>query len=728
MLKFYQNYVAFINAILIALNLFALALLAPLIQLTLSDASQADNIVIHARGTNGKEKIALYINDNPTYAWTIDKPFRDYVYTPPQEVTIDNISVGFLNEKWEPENNINYDVQIDYINVDGKRYDSEHVSTSSTGTWDQEQWCAPGAKQSEWLHCNGNFTYNIPKGTVVGDAAGTPVCGNNQIESPEQCDDGNRDNGDGCNQQCQVEDSNSVFSLLLQSVETSDTSATINATFSDEAQMYVLYGTTNSLGTQSTKEESYDYASHSQKILNLQPQTKYFYQIYGTDQSGTEVISEIASFTTKSPEVAAPVCGNGKIEQGEQCDDSNKVSGDGCSASCQKEVPQHKVPVVSAPSEGVTVAGNEVAVVFEISGNQRVGIRAGNSNNASAVLNTGFVSSLNSPFTISGLPQDGSTVDIIVSSKNGDEVLEKKVSIISEASYSDTVRVAIIGDSGTRSGAENVLQLIKREDADMLYHLGDMIYEVTPEKSQLWESQINQYLGKNFPVLGIVGNHEREQWPTIKNFLKARADRIPELTCEGTTGSKEVCSFRGITFLTVAPGISSAVGVPESEAWGSVWEEYITDQFSRDNATWRICGWHKNQNAMQVGGKSSQVKWPVYEACRQAGAIVATGHEHNYSRTHLLSSFEQQTIVHKNSHMILDEGQSFAFVNGLGGYGDIREQQLAGDWWASIYTATQNAKHGALFCDFGETRADCYFKNIDDEVIDSFSLESRVGS
>jgi cysteine-rich repeat protein len=34
---------------------------------------------------------------------------------------------------------------------------------------------------------------------------------------------------------------------------------------------------------------------------------------------------------------AGPVCGNGVVEDGEQCDDGNTKSGDGCSSTCQKE-------------------------------------------------------------------------------------------------------------------------------------------------------------------------------------------------------------------------------------------------------------------------------------------------------------------------------------------------------------------------------------------------------
>ena len=36
--------------------------------------------------------------------------------------------------------------------------------------------------------------------------------------------------------------------------------------------------------------------------------------------------------------VTSPVCGNGIIESGEQCDDGNLVDGDGCSSTCQIEI------------------------------------------------------------------------------------------------------------------------------------------------------------------------------------------------------------------------------------------------------------------------------------------------------------------------------------------------------------------------------------------------------
>jgi len=130
---------------------------------------------------------------------------------------------------------------------------------------------------------------------------------------------------------------------------------------------------------------------------------------------------------------------------------------------------------------------------------------------------------------------------------------------------------------------------------------------------------------------------------------------------------------------------------------------------------------------MQIGGKRNETGWGVYQACLDAGGIIATGHEHSYSRTYLMSDFENQTVVHKNNHLEIDEGQSFAFVSGLGGRG-IRDQERTGDWWAAEYSSTQNADYGALFCTFGESQGECYFKDISGAVPDSFTIESQLGT
>ena len=144
-------------------------------------------------------------------------------------------------------------------------------------------------------------------------------------------------------------------------------------------------------------------------------------------------------------------------------------------------------------------------------------------------------------------------------------------------------------------------------------------------------------------------------------------------------------------------------------------------------------------NKMQVGGKSDDAGWDVYRQSRIGGAIIATGHEHSYSRTHLFSNIENQTVASTSNTLTIaaddpdtaaDEGRTFVFVSGLAGRG-IRDQQRGGDWWASIYTADQNAKFGALFgvfhVDGNPRRAHFYFKNIDGSIVDEFFVVSEMG-
>jgi hypothetical protein len=63
----------------------------------------------------------------------------------------------------------------------------------------------------------------------------------------------------------------------------------------------------------------------------------------------------------------------------------------------------------------------------------------------------------------------------------------------------------------------------------------------------------------------------------------------------------------------------------------------------------------------------------------------------------------------------------------LGG-ASIRDQELGGPWWASIYTSTQGARFGALFGVFGyggnPFLARFYFKDVDGALADEFFVWS----
>ncbi len=154
--------------------------------LTLSDATAYNDILVKARGKHGKEKIALSINGQSVMSWDLSKNWSNYVYKPKDAVTANTVSVHFINDGRDPVSGANLDVQIDYIKVNGKVFQTEHSTTKSIGSWNRASGCAPGKKQSEWLHCRGSFTYNVPKGTIVG--VQTPVIGRCGTATQQQTD------------------------------------------------------------------------------------------------------------------------------------------------------------------------------------------------------------------------------------------------------------------------------------------------------------------------------------------------------------------------------------------------------------------------------------------------------------------------------------------------------------------------------------------------------------
>ncbi len=287
------------------------------------------------------------------------------------------------------------------------------------------------------------------------------------------------------------------------------------------------------------------------------------------------------------------------------------------------------------------------------------------------------------------------------------------------------VTIAFIGDqgyepAGSFEGPRAVLRLIRDEGADAVMHQGDFDYEDDPAA---WVEMIDEELGADFPYFVSVGNHDESMWEGdggYQDLMERRMTRLG-LAWEGDLGAMSSTSFMGIYMLFGAPGTLSSDP--------TVYADYFEDRLNSDDSIWSICSWHKNQNLMQVGGKSDAAGWEVYERCREGGAIVATGHEHSYSRTHLLSSIENQTIASTSDTLVITPGESFVFVSGLGGR-SIRDQERGGDWWAAVYTSDQGANFGALFGVFGvddrEDMAYFYFKDIDGNIADEFWVASEV--
>lgn len=298
------------------------------------------------------------------------------------------------------------------------------------------------------------------------------------------------------------------------------------------------------------------------------------------------------------------------------------------------------------------------------------------------------------------------------------------------------LKVAIIGDQGITADSRAVLNMIKKEGVDLLLIAGDFDYIYSPDS---WDKLLQETIG-DMPVLAAIGNHDGVTWSGYTKKLQARLSNMPKAKCEGEIGVQQKCIYDGLLLAISGIGIR-----------GKNHERFLEDALKSTDAAFKICLWHKTQRSLQAGDKSDETGWGVFETCREQGAIVMTAHEHSYARTHLLSNFEKLAVVNTESHMVLEPGHSFSTVSGLGGKEarpEVTEDSLwrkfkdklagketpskkNGPWFAKIYTATQNAKAGAVLCTFhvdnDPRKAHCVFKNIADEIVDDYTMISKVG-
>lgn len=354
-------------------------------------------------------------------------------------------------------------------------------------------------------------------------------------------------------------------------------------------------------------------------------------------------------------------------------------------------------------------------------------------------------------------------------------------------------KVAFIGDTGNGSNFSAVLNLIQQEGADMVLVQGDYSYGTGNDgvegDADGYFARVDSILGPTFPFMGSVGNHEDLSWPTdcskngvtdgcFAQYIVDRANALPDLEFDASNIDNEywTATYKGLKIVFAGQDSSDL----------ATYSQHINSELANDDHTWKICSWHKNgvdspfdgDAATQVGGKGTSMtsgSYNLYQDCLGYGAIIATGHEHSYSRTVTLDdlTFMNQNAIDTSQHplttingypnvpsnpnsVLVAPGKTFVFVSGIGG-ASIRNQDRCTDKagfnypygcvheWAKIATSDQLVKnnqgvdfpvdYGALFISFNvggnADKAHAYFKDINGIIVDEFDItksSSPVGS
>jgi cysteine-rich repeat protein len=170
------------------------------------------------------------------------------------------------------------------------------------------------------------------------DTTDCSTCGNGYIETGEQCDDGNSENGDGCSSTCQIEatptpTNTSVPRATNTPVPTSATTSTPQAT-------NTLFPTPTIIATPEATNTLFPTPT-----IIATPQAPYFYcgdGIINNDEECDDANTLSGDGCSRTCKIEnRHYCGDGIINNDEECDDGNLINGDGCNKICEIEIPPY---------------------------------------------------------------------------------------------------------------------------------------------------------------------------------------------------------------------------------------------------------------------------------------------------------------------------------------------------------------------------------------------------
>jgi len=346
---------------------------------------------------------------------------------------------------------------------------------------------------------------------------------------------------------------------------------------------------------------------------------------------------------------------------------------------------------------------------------------------------------------------DITTISVAIPSVIPAQPLETTTKGTRTGATSTSTKIAFIANTGVNSDFQNILNLIKNEQADYIVHAGDFDLQSNPE---LFASTITTTLGEAFPYLYVIGDQDEPYWNSdcfnqkecyTTDMLNRLAANQLELTLPNKDTVQENEQHTNQFFDTYALDLGAvhlvALGLgdfdtSDSGTGATEYAPFITNTFEKSDASVKICVFHETMFEIQVGNQIDSIGWKPFEACREQGALIVTGSDHSYSRSKTIRNYPEQiisTIWSKNDLLRLEPGTSFIVNAGLGGANYSLQERCKpitapfgcqGEW-ASIYSINQAAKPGVFFIEIDEnqpTKATAYFKNTDAQVIDTFNL------
>ena len=120
------------------------------------DEEPANHVIrVRARGVTGGERFALRVGAEIIDHVVVGKKWRTYRF-PMNELPSGSVVVGFMNDFDDDVNDFN--LQVDFIRIDDRRFETESSGTWSSTAGDGPE-CVSGHRSSEYMYCNGAFFF-----------------------------------------------------------------------------------------------------------------------------------------------------------------------------------------------------------------------------------------------------------------------------------------------------------------------------------------------------------------------------------------------------------------------------------------------------------------------------------------------------------------------------------------------------------------------------------------
>ena len=137
-------------------------------------AGSYTDITVYAAGETGNESAQLFVNGAVVQSWNNLAPGTTALtHRVERPVTADQVRVAFTNDVYDEANDIDYNLRVEAIALNGVRYDTLDPGVLSTGTWTAADGdIVPGYGRGDTLHSNGYFQY---AGTTVHPPVNPPT-------------------------------------------------------------------------------------------------------------------------------------------------------------------------------------------------------------------------------------------------------------------------------------------------------------------------------------------------------------------------------------------------------------------------------------------------------------------------------------------------------------------------------------------------------------------------